>query len=129
LNAAARDDDMDVRLAALRALARIGDPRAIDGLIGVLREGYYETTLEAAKALASIGEPAVLPLLAALHSMRKIGLRDAILALEWLGDPRALPALEALFGDAEVIEEIHTSAGIVQENLAMRACETIKKKL
>jgi hypothetical protein len=129
LKAAALDDDIDVRLAALRALARIGDPRAIDGLIAVLREGYYETTLEAAKALASIGEPAILPLLAALPSMRKIGLCDAILALEWLGDPRALPALQALLGNPEVMQQVQTSAGIVDENLAMRACESIQKRL
>ena len=95
----------------------------------MLQEGYYETTLEAAKALASIGEPAVLPLLGALHTMRGVGLRDAILALEWIGDPQALPALEALRVVKDVIEQVGTSEGVIQVNMAAQACERIRQKL
>ena len=94
----------------------------------MLQEGYYEATLEAAKALASIGELAVLPLLGALQTMRGIGLRDAILALEWIGDPPALPALEALSGVKDVIEQVGTSGGVIHVNMAAQACERIRQK-
>lgn len=127
--AAAADKDIDVQLAALGALGRIADPRAIDTLIGVLQYGDLETAHEAACGLASIGEPAVMPLLAALHTVAGFRLRDGISALGWIGDPRALGDLEIWCSDDDVIETIHTIDGVRHENVAERACEAIRLKL
>jgi HEAT repeat protein len=129
LQAATNDDDIDVRLAALSALAPLRDPRAIPGLIEVLQDCNHETSIRAANALALIGEPAVLPLLGSLHTMRLVGLCDAIRALEWIGDPRALPALGALCDNEEVIERVGTSEGTIHVNRAAEACERIRQKL
>lgn len=70
LAAALADPDQEVRQAAFWSLARIGDPRAVEGLIGILRapagsRGSYD----AVEALGRSGDPrAVEPLIAKLAS-------------------------------------------------------------
>jgi hypothetical protein len=129
LIAALEDSDLDVRLEASYALGRIGDQRAVEPLISFLRDGCPESTLSSAKALTWIGEPAVVPLLGAIESLRGLALRDAVRALGWIGDPRSLPLLEAIQHREELNEEIHTGRGILSQNVATNAIESIRKGL
>ncbi len=120
-------DSYDVRLAAVRALAKfgspaveplcyavkvpaltekaaealgkIGDPRAVEPLGDVLREGRYAGA--AVAALARIGTPAVETLLAAMKVGDPQVRRTAIEALGNIGDTRAVEPLLAALNDAD----------------------------
>ena len=58
--------DSNVCRAAARALGNIGDARAVEPLIALLRDRDRDVCKAAAEALEKIGEPAVEPLVAAL---------------------------------------------------------------
>jgi HEAT repeat protein len=62
-----RKDD-SVRGAAIKALGEIGDSRAVEPLIAVLRDGHGSVRDAAAVALGEIGAPAVEPLIVALKT-------------------------------------------------------------
>lgn len=81
--------DMEVRRAAIEALGKIGDNRAVEPLIRELR--FYES--DAADALVNIGAPALEALLAALHS--EFNRVRAVVAqvLGRIGDARAVKPL------------------------------------
>lgn len=57
----------DLRISAAIALGEIGDQRAVEPLIGLLKEGDIGTRLAAVAGLTKIGAPAIEPLLARLQ--------------------------------------------------------------
>jgi HEAT repeat protein len=82
-------EDLIVRGRAALMLGKIGDVRAVDGLIDVLTSAGYQTRLHAAEALGKLGDPrAIKPLLriaandhdtvgeAARAALTKLGYRD-----------------------------------------------------
>jgi len=94
----ARDEDEDVRGAALRALARIKDPRAVPTLIEALASPETWLPPRIGEILVSIGEPAIAPLQAELRRSRSEHTRMwAAEILGWLEARSAAPTLiEAL---------------------------------
>lgn len=64
---ATRSEDADVREIALRALARIGDPRAVDPLVAALRTADVWLAPRIADILTRHGELAVAPMIALLE--------------------------------------------------------------
>ncbi len=106
---ATRTEDSDVREVALRALARIADPRAVEPLIRALETADVWLAPRIADILTRHGEAAVEPLIAVLND------RDHRPARAWaanvLGEvraTRAFPALVRLLGDPE--DEVRAKA-------------------
>ena len=65
--AAFEDPDQKVRGLAFHSLAMLGDPRAVEGLIAILRGPYWVDRIDAAEALGRTGDRrAVEPLIEAL---------------------------------------------------------------
>ncbi len=90
--------DVAVRQAAIEALGRLADGRAVTPLIASLKD---EPGLSSA-ALANIGAPAVDPLLTALRSLTDRAARQAcVAALGQIGDERAVAPLLACLQDAD----------------------------
>jgi HEAT repeat protein/beta-lactamase regulating signal transducer with metallopeptidase domain len=103
LIAAMKDSDVEVRRAAARSLANLGDPRAIPAFIEATRDGDAEVRATAAMALGEFedprGQPALLALLkdsdkhvryaalSALHSMPGAISPDAVLSALNDADP------------------------------------------
>lgn len=80
-------DDIEIRQAAVTALARIGDPASVPALIKALADP--ELTVEAAGALSKVGAPeAYEPLLQLLGHDRAAVRQAAIGAINSLGDAR-----------------------------------------
>ncbi len=104
-----KDEDEDVRGAALRALGRIRDPRALPGLIEAL--GFPEASLppRIAEIIVMFGEDAVPPLIAELRNLESDVRRMwAAEILGWLGDRRAaIPLIESL---GDVSPEVRAKA-------------------
>ncbi|MBM3985061.1 MAG: HEAT repeat domain-containing protein [Planctomycetes bacterium] len=94
------DEDRNVRLAALSALAQMRDPAAQPALAGVLAGGDDGERFLALGALARLsvdGSAAATDAVAgALTSESGLLARNAVLALADAGDPRAAPGLPAL---------------------------------
>jgi hypothetical protein len=116
-----KDDDMGVRCEAVDALGDIGDPRAVEPLIIVLKEGYLkgptkeqydsdpEVRSRAADALAKIGDSrAVESLINALKDDDEEVRADVAEALGVIGDNRAIEALKIL--SKEDVEFVQMSA-------------------
>jgi HEAT repeat protein len=104
-----KDEDQDVRGAALRALGRIRDPRVLPGLIEAL--GYPEASLppRIAEIIVMFGADSVPLLVAELRSLgsdvRRMWSAEI---LGWLGDPRAaVPLIESL---GDVSPEVRAKA-------------------
>jgi len=91
---ATRIEDADVRDIALRALARIADPRAVAPLTEALDAAESWLAPHVADILARHGEAAVGPLIAVLERQRPSPSRAW--AANVLGELGALPALPAL---------------------------------
>jgi len=104
-----KDEDEDVRGAALRALGRIRDPRALPGLIEAL--GYPEASLppRIAEIIVLFGKDSVPLLVAELRNLESDVRRMwAAEVLGWLGDPRAaVPLMESL---GDVSPEVRAKA-------------------
>jgi HEAT repeat protein len=97
---AERDPD-DCRAAA-EALGRIGDPRAVEPLIGVVREsgwGFIGST--AAEALSRMGSEGAEQLLGLLADPSTDVRLTAVRALGGLGDPQAVEPLHRALSDAD----------------------------
>ncbi len=82
---------------AARALGKIGDSRAVAPLIAVLKDKNLRK--DAVEALGKIGGPAVDPLIAALKDEDRHVRRAAAEALGKIGDPRAVEPLNASLED------------------------------
>ena len=89
-----------VRRDAAEALGEIGDPDAVEPLIGVLRDDNPSVRMSAAEALGQIGDVrAVEPLIAAMKEASWSVRRAAAEALGRIGDPDATDALTAALED------------------------------
>jgi HEAT repeat protein len=93
------DADRGIRLAALRALGRLGDPRALPALLRIASESPIDVRAAAVDALAAASMAAAVPTLVglALHQPADHLARHAQLALGEIATPAAVAALlEAL---------------------------------
>jgi len=100
ISALEKDDGLHVRINAARALALIGDERALGSLIKALKNThpFYGAIREhAAEALGNLGNPeAIDPLIAALR-VKNIEVRvAAIIALGKIGNINAIKPLESI---------------------------------
>ena len=87
-----------------KALGTIGDERAVEYLIQILKDGSANVREVAAKALGKIGEPAVKPLINALKDEDEDVVREAVCALGKIGDARAVePLIQALKHENEYV--------------------------
>ena len=72
------DDDEQNRWKAAETLGRIGDPAAVEDLIGTLWDEDERVRLKAAWALGRIGDPRAIPSLRRLYRMEKEGVQEII---------------------------------------------------
>jgi len=88
------------RQAAEEALGKLGDPRAVELLLGLLGDKYWDIRATAAEALGKLADArAVEPLLPLLKDDHFMVRRAAAEALGRLGDTRALAALMTALED------------------------------
>lgn len=105
---ATRTEDADVREVALRALARIADPRAVEPLIQALEtaEGWLAPRI--ADILTRHGEAVVEPLVTMLNDGHRPARAWAANVLGEVRAHRAFPSLVRLLGDPE--DEVRAKA-------------------
>ena len=72
------DDDESSRWKAAEALGRIGDPEAVEELVGTLWDDDRRVRLKAAWALGRIGDPRAIPPLRRLYRMENEGGQEII---------------------------------------------------
>lgn len=100
--AATRTEDADVREIALRALARIGDPRAVGPLVEALRHSEVWLVPRIADILTRHGDLAVDPMIEFLEAPARHPARAwAASILGEVGAARAFPALVRALGDLD----------------------------
>jgi HEAT repeat protein len=87
------DNDAEVRLVAVRALGRLGDPDAAEPLLGALTGARPAPSHVVAHALVGLGTPAAPALLAALDHDDDLVRATALDALRLLGVPAAADAV------------------------------------
>ncbi|NIM13846.1 MAG: hypothetical protein GTO45_17520 [Candidatus Aminicenantes bacterium] len=90
---ALQDKDPNIQWQAAENLGKIGDPRAVEPLINVLKTGLFSTRKKAAQALAKIGKPALIPLIDALNSEVSDTREHAAMALGYMGDTKTVELL------------------------------------
>lgn len=106
---ATRTEDSDVREVALRALARIADPRAVEPLIKALESAEIWLAPRIADLLARHGEAVVAPLIAVLNEGNHRPARAwAANVLGEVRAQRAYPAVVRLLDDPE--DEVRAKA-------------------
>jgi HEAT repeat protein len=119
---ATRTEDSDVREIALRALARIADPRAVEPLIAALSSADTWLTARIADILTRHGEAAVDPLMALLTGSPHPPARAwAANVLGEVGAQRAFPALVRALNDGndEVRGKAATALGRLGDRRAI----------
>ena len=100
--AATRTEDADVREIALRALARIGDPRAVGPLVEALKHSEVWLVPRIADILTRHGALAIDPMIAFLGDPARHPARAwAASILGEVGAARAFPALVRALGDLD----------------------------
>jgi HEAT repeat protein len=100
--AATRTEDADVREIALRALARIGDPRAVGPLVEALKRSEVWLAPRIADILTRHGDLAVEPMIAFLGDPARHPARAwAASILGEVGAARAFPALVRALSDLD----------------------------
>jgi HEAT repeat protein len=116
---ATRTEDSDVREIALRALARIADPRAVEPLVAALSSADIWLTARIADILARHGDAAVDPLMALLTGSS--GDPARAWAANVLGEVRAQRAFPALVrGLSDSDEEVRGKAATALGRLGDR---------
>ena len=106
---ATRTEDSDVREVALRALARIADPRAVEPLIKALENAEIWLAPRIADILARHGEAVVAPLIAVLNEGNHRPARAwAANVLGEVRAQRAFPSVVRLLDDPE--DEVRAKA-------------------
>ncbi len=108
-----RDEDDDVRGAALRALGRIGDPLALPPLIEALGAAEASLPPRIAEIIIKFGETAVRPLIDELRNLESDTRR--MWAADMLGriaDPRAATPLIDSLGDVNPEVRAKAAAGL-----------------
>jgi HEAT repeat protein len=93
LTEALNHPDASVRLGAVGALGKIGDPQAISALVDALGDRSPDVRQEAISALSSQGERAIPLLSERLHDPDRFIRRRAVLALAGMRDEAVLPIL------------------------------------
>lgn len=103
LVAALKDDDPDVRMAAVNVLGQIRDPRVVDPLLMALKDEDRFMRMAALGALGQTNDPrAVDPLLAALKSDPDLRRKAAgTLGMTQIGGERAVAGLASVMPDWE----------------------------
>jgi HEAT repeat protein len=103
----------------------MGDRRAIEPLIGALKDGYVPVNLPAAYALVQIGEPVVIPLIKALEDKAKTVRFFSAEILGKIGDRRAVEALINALKDeeADVRHSAAEALGKIGDTMALAALE------
>jgi HEAT repeat protein len=120
---ATRAEDADVREIALRALARIADPRAVDSLVLALKQAEVWLAPRIADILVRHGEPVVEPMLAFLGEPSRHPARAwAANVLGELRVPRAFPALITALKDMD--DEVRAKAATALGKLGDRRAVT-----
>ena len=94
-NVALDDTKIEVRQAAVKAMASSHNPKAIPFLMEALRDSFWwfereQATCELLATIESMGEPVVEPLIEALGDREKTVRKFAITILGNLRDPRAM---------------------------------------
>jgi HEAT repeat protein len=89
-----------VRHAAAFALAEIGDRRAVDALISLLRQVPYQEARDVSISLAKFGEAAESALIVALHDSDENTRVNAVRALSFFRSERAARALTPVLQDS-----------------------------
>ena len=116
---ATQTEDADVREIALRALARIADPHAVEPLVLALAQAESWLAPRIADILARHGDIVVDPLLALLHdSDRHTARAWAANVLGEIGAPAALPALIRSLDDPD--DEVRAKAATALGRLGDR---------
>ena len=95
------DPDLGVRLRAARALGRLGDGRALPGLLEALGQSDDLIAGEAADALAHLGRPALQPLAGVLTDHDPHVRWHAAKALAQMAAPQAADALISALSDED----------------------------
>ena len=99
------DPDVTIRVSAVKALGRTGDPRAVEPLVKALEDEEWEVRESAVEALERTGDPRVVePLVKALEDEEENVRWAAANSLGDMGDPRAVePLIVTLKEDEEGI--------------------------
>jgi HEAT repeat protein len=92
----------DPRIYAIKILGQLGDARALDALVGAMKDSSDENVQYwAALALGALGEPAVEPLIACTKDPDKYVRTSAVVGLNATDSPMAREAISALASDPE----------------------------
>ena len=95
-------EDVDTRVAAVMAIARVGSPRAAPALIPLLDSGDRQLVVVAAGAIGGLGDPAAfMPLLGLLRHPDATVRQAAIAALNSLGHAGMPHHIGRLLGDPD----------------------------
>jgi HEAT repeat protein len=148
LIATLRDEDelVLVREDAARVLGKIGDVRAVEPLIAVLKEDDKFVRQAASRTLQEIGMPAVEPLIAALEGREWQVQEGAAKALGKIGDARVVGPLIAVLekvpapfvrkavaqalghlGDEQAVEPLITVLQSADKDVRRAAAEALEK--
>ncbi|HEU4698957.1 MAG TPA: HEAT repeat domain-containing protein [Gemmatimonadales bacterium] len=120
---ATKTEDADVREIALRALARIADPRAVEPLVAALRQAEGWLAPRLADILARHGELVVEPMIALLETAGRLPARAwAANVLGELRAARAFPALARALGDLD--DEVRAKSATALGRLGDRRAVT-----
>ncbi len=123
-----KHEDEKVKFEAAKFLGILGDERAIDPLVEILRYGDEYKRLDAVYAISQIGKPAVEPLIMLFDDENPAVRELAIRALSHIGDGRAKETFIQAFNDGN--ENIRKYAviglGILRDE---RAIEPLKELL
>jgi len=102
--------DSLVQEDAAEALGEIGDARAIESLIAVLKDKEQKVRKAATEALGKIGEPAVESLIAALKDKEQKVRKAATEALGKIGEPAVESLIAALKDKEQKVRKAATEA-------------------
>ncbi len=120
---ATRSEDADVREISLRALARIGDPRAIGPLIEALKQAESWLAPRIADILVRHGDPVIEPMLAFLREPERHPARSwAANILGELKAQRAFPTLVLALKDID--DEVRAKSAAALGKLGDRRAVT-----
>jgi HEAT repeat protein len=122
--AAIEDQNMDVRRKAVEILSKLGDARAVETLLGVLRDSGSLVQYEIKEAMVRIGSSAVEPLIEALRDPDERVRSSAISALGKLGTAAkdAIPALTKALEDND--PHVRTAAAEALQKIQKGSSQT-----
>lgn len=123
-----RDEDREVHVAAIRAIAQLDNPAGLQHVIDALKDNRQNTRQTAAVALGKLGNAiAVEPLVKVLQDSHPAVTHAAILSLGQLGDPSVVDKIIACLensSDISVQEAAVRALGELGEHSAVEAIVT-----